>query len=231
MSEKQQSDLPQKPQKNAEECETIASDLEARILYRSESGAFEAKIEDRDRIIELINKARQLNSTDTAAAKSDLLQASVLLTDINRQMGLKWRMVHIWGVLPFSYFMFFVLISIYVTFQYTAEILEIYILDVPLAAVIYAFMGGLLRGLWWLIKKVESKRFRPQFTIPYFAGPWIAALLGVLVWLLVKAGLIFLGGGESDPRPLAVYSLVFIGGFSWEWVIAMIDKVKANTLK
>ena len=99
----------------------------------------------------------------------------------------------------------------------------------PLAAVVYSFMGGVLRGLWYLYKKVEKKHFRLQFTMPYIVGPWIAALLGILVWLLIKAGLILLAGGESTPQPLAVYALVFVGGFSWEWVMDMVALVKSKT--
>lgn len=211
------------------EIEESATDLEYRVLYRSESGAFKQDDSKRQEIIKLVKKARTLAAQpDIPAAKHELLTAHVVLADVIRGMPRSWRVVHIWGIIPFSYYILLALASLEILLFYSPLIKEHFLLDVPLATVFYAFLGGVLRGLWWMLQVVSEKRFRPQFTLPYIAGPWIAALLGMLVWLLFKAGLVLLSENGATPNPLAINALVFIGGFSWQWVMDLIDMVKSK---
>lgn len=205
----------------ATEIEKIAQELEARLLYRSESGAFTDCLEHQNTIVQKIEEARDLSDKeDFNKARSRLLEASLLLVEVNRGKSLIWRSVHIWGALPFLYFLILTIVAMVLLFKYRTDVESLGILDIPLPVLAYAFLGGLLRGLWWLIQKVQMKHFRPQFTMPYIAGPWVAILLGIVVYQIITSGII------ADMNPNAVNSLVFIGGFSWEWVMQLMDRVK-----
>jgi|GEM_PF-6356124 len=213
----------------AAELEQIAQDLEARILYRSESGAFPSTDSNRSELIHTIAEARENSDAGKFnAAREQLLEVSVALADVIRNKSFAWRATHIWGFIPFFYFLALGITTLYVMYRYSDEILEIDLLYVPFTAVLFAFLGGILRGLWWLSLKVQRKEFRPQFTMPYVAGPWTAIILGMLVYLIITSGLLLLTEESAALNEAALYTFVFIGGYSWEWVIELIERVKSG---
>jgi hypothetical protein len=104
-------------------------------------------------------------------------------------------------------------------------------IPVPIAAVVAGGLGAILRGLWFLWLQVSKGVFRAQFTLAQLAAPWVGMLFGLFVYLLLKAGLLAVKGGESakledSALPLA---LAFLAGYSWEWILGRIDQIKAAT--
>lgn len=217
------------PDSAVAEVEAMARDLEARILYRSEGGAFSGKEERRTEMVELIKVSREIAlGGDIPLAKEKLLTAYVIQADIVQSQSLRWRLVNIWGVIPFGYYFFLLVVCLEILFLYPDYISGLHVLDVPVSVLFYGFFGGVLRGLWWLHQKVQEKHYRPQFTMPYLASPWMAMLFGVITWLLLSSGVLVLSSGESVPNSLAISTLVFIGGFSWEWGMQIIDRTKSS---
>lgn len=98
---------------------------------------------------------------------------------------------------------------------------------IPVSVLVFGALGGVLRGLYWLYRKVQTRTFRPQLTMPELTSPWIGLLFGALVYLLMLAGVMTFGtgasggtggGGVSGVGP-AQLAAAFLAGYSWEWVL------------
>lgn len=214
------------------ELNNISQELEDLILYRSESGAFNADAKERENIINQIVKSKELAKDEKfIEARKTLLLAYVKLSDILRNKGFSWRVIHLWGIIPISYYLLITIIMLFVSVYYNDCLNKTEILGVPINAVMFSVYGGLLRGLWWVHKKIQSKSFRPHFTLPYLIAPWIAAIIGVFIWLVFTAGIMTLTNSSNENliNKEAIYALCFIGGFSWEWVLSLIDIIKKRT--
>ena len=103
----------------------------------------------------------------------------------------------------------------------------------------YSIIGALLGcGVLEVVsfhKYVAVKRdFRPEHVWGYFVAPWLAAVLGLVVFALLQTGLlVFSGGGASsgtDPKNPAIANLGFLvtgflAGFGWYDMVLLIRRL------
>ncbi|MEM9554077.1 MAG: hypothetical protein AAGC60_07445 [Acidobacteriota bacterium] len=99
---------------------------------------------------------------------------------------------------------------------------------VPAAAFGFGALGAVLRSLYWLGRKVSLREYRSYAAVSHVGAPFVGALFGGLVYLLVEAGLVALDGPsggqiENKPVPLA---LAFLVGFRWQSLLAWIESFR-----
>ncbi|HEY0725869.1 MAG TPA: hypothetical protein VGD41_18115, partial [Pyrinomonadaceae bacterium] len=79
-----------------------------------------------------------------------------------------------------------------------------------------------------------KRDFRPDHVWGYFVAPWLAAVLGLIVFALLQTGLlVFSGGGSSagiEPKNPAIANLGFLltgflAGFGWYDMVLLIRRM------
>lgn len=227
---------PQKAQQEQEALESWVKKLDLAVIYRSEAGVFEGNSpKQAEDLLGNVKEAR------VAAAKGDLPEAHRLVslgfTALHaaiRARPLGWRLVHIHAV-PLWLYYFLVLVGLMLAGLWADQTLAVW--GVPITIVVFGTLGGVLRGLWWVYKKVQTRTLRTQFIMVYLAGPWLGGLLGMFAWMLIKGGLLFLAGpgstaGEGNDNPSSITAtsqgmnaVAFLAGYSWEWVVGRVREL------
>jgi hypothetical protein len=88
-------------------------------------------------------------------------------------------------------------------------------------AVLGAVLGAGALDLVSFHRYVAVKRdFQAPHVWGYFFAPWLAAVLGLIVFALVRSGLLVFGGGPSGESPsdvsnLGYLAVGFLSGFGW----------------
>lgn len=218
-----------------ETVERRAEKLDTAVIYRSEAGAFEGKPpREPENILKRVKDARSAASNGEIAEAHK--QISLGFTELHAAVRSKswwWRFVHIHAVPLFVYYLAF-LVGLMLVGLWADHALTIW--GVPIIIVVFGTLGGVLRGLWWIYKKVQTRTLRTQFTMVYIAGPWLGGLLGMFAWVLIKGGLLFLSGpgGEAGngtgtettvtTTPEGMNAVAFLAGYSWEWVVGRVQQ-------
>jgi hypothetical protein len=90
-------------------------------------------------------------------------------------------------------------------------------------------MGGLgagLRALWFLGQQIAERIYRRRFLLWHLVAPFTGVLLGIVTYLLVKAGLLVVGGvTEKGDITAGELALCFFVGFKWDWALDRIQRV------
>lgn len=106
--------------------------------------------------------------------------------------------------------------------------------EAAIHATTWGAIGGILRGLWYLKDKVSERKYKNSFG-PYFLSvPFLGAIFGAVVYLIIVAGLLSLGSTEQSGdqqfpkinRPLVIIPICAIAGFNWEWVVIIFQRIE-----
>ncbi len=98
-------------------------------------------------------------------------------------------------------------------------------------AVLGAVLGAGVLDIVSFHKYVAVRQdFQRQHVWGYFFAPWLAAVLGLIVFALLQSGLlIFSGSGESPRSPevanLGLLAIGFLSGFGWYEAVGRIRKL------
>jgi hypothetical protein len=210
-----------------------ADRVESRFRVLIEFGLFDDNSHGAT-VLTAVKDARRL----ARAAKVDRAAAKLGHAELAIQKALYakswiWRSwyIHQGGIFIYHFVVMLVLLNIASGYiRIVAQFLWPQI-PVPMAALAAGGLGASLRGMWYLWLQVSKGIFRAQFTIAHLAAPWIGMMFGLFTFLLLKAGLLAIKGGEaaqleSSALPLA---LAFLAGYSWEWILGRIDQIRAAT--
>ncbi len=208
--------------------EQTAQEFEAHILYRSEAGVFQGSpsVSVAD-LAEVIEKSRKKASNgDIPEARKLLLTGYSELHKVVLAKSLRWRLLHIHAVDLYLYLAAWTAFLLIMGF-YPDKVSKLATWGIPATVLAFGALGGVLRGLWWLTKKVEGRNLRTQFRALYYAAPVLAGILGMLAYLfadILLAGLSVEAGEDGEEElSIGVYALAFLAGFYWEWVV---NKIK-----
>ena len=121
----------------------------------------------------------------------------------------------------------------------TTEIMNLLILNVPIYVFIWGFLGGvswsIYSAAYWAKRRLFDRHYLPW----YFAHPWISAVLGGAVSLIILGGLASfmqssagsVGTVATTPSISALLSLVsFMAGFSTNSLWKLLDRTVRNML-
>lgn len=100
---------------------------------------------------------------------------------------------------------------------------------------VYAVLGSVLgAGVLGIVSFHRHVSIQQDFQTPhvwgYFVAPWLAAVLGLIVFALLQTGLlVFSGGGSSGPDSeishMGYLAVGFLSGFGWVQAVEKIREV------
>jgi hypothetical protein len=218
--------------------------LEQGIFGMIGLGAINAPTEGDD-IIKALNEAyAALDAASTDGVQLSIARAAVIRGERALELLLQakssgWRAAHIHQAWLFVYHIAFLAIFIGIgtscTFSANWCVLPNAILDkhVPLVVLAMGGLGAQLRALWFLWEQTGNRTFRRRFLLGHLAAPFTGVLLGIVTYLLAKAGLLVIGGAATADASVTAgeLALCFFVGFKWEWALDRIQHIFENAGK
>ena len=219
-----------------------ADDLEQGILGFIAMGGVETDGAAQPAINQLNAARNAIGEKKIVDARAAVLQGQSTLEFLIAQKRLIWRLVNVHQLPLFAYHG--ALVLAFIAIGTTCVDCDRYgvipnaILGkiVPVTAIVAGGLGAELRGIWFLWNQVSTRIYHRRFLLSQLAAPLTGVLLGLVTYLLAKAGL-FVVGGESIKDTTAAASvgelaLCFFVGFKWEWALDRIRSIfegKAGT--
>lgn len=213
-----------------ERLEAECEDTEHQLVYRSEANLFgvERVAVSAKEVVCLIKAAREsADRNELAAARCFLVRAVCRLDEAVAQRGRLWLWVHVYAVPLWVYHTAVVSAAAFVTIRF--DLLHPPVgsgtsCRVLVAMGVYGILGGEVRGLYWLYRKVEGRAFRAQFFFPHFGGPVLSCVLGVLSFVTLNAGP-GIGYSPISEAPLYGYgATAALAGFGWDWFVKKLNQ-------
>ena len=199
-------------------------DAEARAVIESLTAAFEA-----------------LKCDDAVAAIQQALEGDRMIHQVLYDRSWWWRfrtrfqpMVVLYNLAILAYLLFAGGWRLNATEVPAWLLLPEEIWQIPVAVLAFGAAGAVLRVFYWLHLKVAKGQNRPRNQLGYFLAPWIGALFGAIVYVVVRAGLWTFQGEATEsgePKLWAVLALAALAGFSWDWIIQWLENVMDRTAK
>ena len=125
--------------------------------------------------------------------------------------------------------------AVTITFIANLTILEILvnpIFTVPLRAVGWGAIGGVIGALSALLRAVQRREYDPAFNMGYFGKPVLGGLMGAMLFLLSQAGILAGGGASPEIRPdeipvgpVLLNLFAALAGFKQEYVFEFFDNL------
>jgi len=213
-------------------------EVEELLINRSEAGVFGVDgVVSASSVADRIHQARtHANANRMPAARRALSLAVFDIQSATRSRGRWWAFRKLHGGLIWCYYL--VLLFVLCLLGYSNELqlqsacvawLTASSWAIPIHAAAYGMLGGILRGLYWLAHKVERSSFRRQFIAPYLGAPWLAGVMGLASYVILKAGVAALGGQVTAHHNEVNFTYAvaaFLAGFSWEWFMHWLKKAQ-----
>lgn len=180
--------------------------------------------------------APTVGAADLAAAREAVLKGERALELAIQLRGWWWRLwnVHQVGLFVYHLVFFAVLLAVGTAcfIKPTWCVLPDTILGchVPLVVLAMGGLGAELRALWFLWQQIGERLYRRRFLLGHLVAPFTGALLGIVTYLVAKAGLLIIGGTPAAAGGVTAseLALCFFAGFKWEWAVQRIQRIFEN---
>lgn len=212
-----------------EQLDSFLQGLETTLLVQSENGLprFEKAAHAYDEALSHLNKAQRelekdLAEIDIVEADKQARESQMAFDRAVRCAPWWWRWTYIRG---YTYFAFYVAVSgAIIFFSLWTRTRSSELLYVPMWAILLGALGAVLHGLWWLRFHTARQTIRAGWHVWVLLAPLSGAVLGILAYMLYRAGVFALGIDlpRQEGLPM-VFSL--IAGYSREWVNETLSKV------
>ena len=223
---------------NLQDAVNGADDLEQGILGFIALGGVAADGAVQPVIVELNSARGAISAKNVTEARAAILRGQSALEYLVAQKRLWWRLVNVHQLPLFAYHVafFFTFVAIGTTCancdQYGVIPDAVLGKVVPVTALVAGGLGAELRGIWFLWNQVSRRIYHRRFLLSQLAAPFTGVLLGLVTYLLAKAGLFVVGGGTVRPATTAAsvgeLALCFFVGFKWEWALERIQNIFAS---
>jgi hypothetical protein len=174
-------------------------------------------------------------------ARAAIIRGEKMLELLISGKSVGWRLLHVHQVPLFAYHLVFVAIFIAIGTSCATQASWCVVPNAVLGGhipVVVLAMGGLgaqLRAISFLWQQVGRRLYFRRFLLGQLAAPFMGMLLGIITYLLAKAGLFVVGGKASadanDTASVGELALSFFVGFKWEWALKRIEQIFEKTEK
>jgi hypothetical protein len=203
-----------------------ASEVEDTTRVMVEKGLFGSRWADLPPILRRLREAwTSLKEGRVPAAREQLGLAEGELSRLIHERSQGWRAinVHELHLLAFHVAVAALLLNVATGWWIFGRVSP-NILGVPKSIYLLGALGGTLRGLYWLHQKVQMRAFRVHFTTSHLAAPLLGALFALLVYVILRGGLVALGGdGSPSLGSFGMPAMALVAGFSWEWAMEKLN--------
>ena len=212
------------------EFERDCQDADQALLSLSEAHLFKDKPDLLENIADRIEQARiSAHNNGLPQARKLLILAFAQMHQAIGTQGIWWSFRKIHAGFIWLYFVLLlssiVGIGVFVDFLSFGEDAPT-AWNMPIAAIAYGMIGGLIRGMYWLYQKIPEIKYRATFIVPYVGGPWLASALGLFSYALLRSGTGLFGEVTSGKLESAAFAAVaMMAGFSWEWFMKQLKKL------
>lgn len=187
-------------------------------------------------IDQLIRARAAIDAKDLSIARDAILRGQAILEHVVDQRGWWWRLVNIHQLPLFLYhvIIFVALIAAGTTCRDCSRfgvVPDSFLGEfVPTTALVAGGLGAVLRAVWFLWNQVSRRIYHRRFLLSQLAAPLTGILLGLLTYLLAKAGIFVLAGQatgtiRTPTTSVAELALCFFVGFKWEWALDRIQRL------
>jgi hypothetical protein len=222
------------PDAELQDLRDSADELEQGIIAFIALGGPKSDAAAHSAIKELHKAHVAIDGKRAADARDAILHGQSALEWLIDERGWWWRLVNIHQLPLFGYHIafFFILIAISTTCTNCSRLCVVpgRLLDgmVPLPALVAAGLGAELRGIWFLWNQTSRRIYHRRFLLSQLAAPFTGVLLGMLTYLLAKAGLFVIGGQTpnnigGETATVGELALCFFVGFKWDWALQRIQ--------
>lgn len=225
---------------------SLCEKAESHLYYRSEAGLFKGAkdLTVLDSISSQILDARNLASKGQyPEARKAIMNAYGQLHQAVLEKSRLWRARHIHCLHLYAYFAALLAILLWLGLaekpSFISDYVSSHIWGIPVSMAAYGMLGGIVRCLFWLPQKIQSRSFRTQFEMVYVGAPWLAMLLGMFAYVLLNVGFMTLSGESGDGKALnpavgydsepGFVAAAVLAGYSWEWFADKISSKLAGT--
>jgi hypothetical protein len=216
-----------------------AGQIGNQLRVSSEAGVFSPDQSGQlTEILKQLCDARRLarsGDVDEAARQFQEVQIKHDLAVLARSSA--WRVFHVYKLHIFLYQVVFLSVILYlgtgvvlviprpVPVYFSVPVPSAFF-GVPVAAAAFGALGAILRSMWWFFSKLSRNQYYSRFLMAHLCAPWIGAIFGILVYLVVAGGLLALGGNDTGiENPQVPYALALIAGFKWKAAIDLMQSI------
>lgn len=218
---------------NQAQLAAAADQLEKRLAHAIDAGLASGRGKDREGArqvaCELLKARRLATEGKHAEASERVAAAAITLDQAIHARGLWWRMIRS-GAFVAAYLALGVVLVLVIAAGWRPgpldRLTQTDFWGVPLAALGWGALGSLLRSLYWLPRQVDREVYRPLFALGHLCAPFIGALFGAFIFLLLNAGLFVLDANAEVSNPAVPLALAFLAGFNWETVLEWVERFR-----
>jgi hypothetical protein len=186
----------------------------------------------RDRLPE-----NKLNESEMEISKAKRLYIKQL-----NQTPSRWKFSNIYAGYAWIYLVA-ILVGIFTIF-YSGMDLEktLRVHDPAINATTWGVIGAVLRAMWFLKSKVDTRTYMNSYNIYFISVPFLGGILGAVIYLILLGG-IFALQGNTPPmdvtnstntvapnnrlsiNPLTIIPFAALAGYNWEWAVKLFNKI------
>lgn len=221
---------------SADRLEDVRSQInrvDTKLNKASGNGLFKAGVQDKETFegiqAVLLEARNAIDSNHLSEAETKLSLANGKFNNALQSTSRRWRFANLYAGYIWIYLIgFLVAIFVFYYFDFDGQLSKN---DNFTQAAIYATtwgcIGSILRGLWWLKKRVDIKDYESSWAMTFLSAPFIGSILGVLVYLLIIGGLVSITQQNFDIKNIfAIIPFSAFAGFNWEWAIEQFKRLE-----
>ena len=161
------------------------------------------------------------------------------LYDIFNYAPLQWRLKIRYGLDIWLYLVAFIAgIFFFYYFNANTHLNLLGISQLQIDAISSGIVGGIFRGIWFLMRNLNSLTYNRNHLNYYLSCPIAGGMMGLFVYLFALGGIILFStisitnDDDTEQEPgtnnLLILALALLAGYKWEFVIEWINQNLGN---
>ena len=172
------------------------------------------------------NAAPSLSVIEYNEARDAVDTAGNLLDRAYNSVPLGMKLVYVYGFWTWLYLLLVLIGVVIIAIYFASDVTGPFVfLSIPIQAILFGALGGILRGGWALWYRVNRREYRKVWGVWFLLAPIMGGLLGAAIYLAFFVGLVATTQTVDFTNPQATYLVAFLAGFNWQWAADILEKV------